>query len=95
MSNIDQHPLMSYISTMPRSLWGSLEARVGISTREDDPDPSPLRLHVYVAGIHQGREAVIASSSLYGDSGLEIHPLIAQELDVKDVDAITETADEF
>ena len=96
MNNLDQHPLMKYISTMPRTMWGSLEGRIGITTESGQlNEPSKLRLHICLNGIHQGREAVVASSSLYGEGGLEIHPTIADELRIKEIEALSGTPEEF
>lgn len=96
MNNLDQHPLMKYISNMPRTLWGSLEGRIGITTEDGElNEPSKLRLHICLNGIHKGHEAVVASSSLYGEGGLEIHPTIATELRVKEIEALIGTPEEF
>ena len=87
---------MTYIATMPRTIWGSLEARVGISTAEGErlvDDVHKMRLHVYLSGIKKAE--VVASANLYNDAGLEIHPLIAKELGIDEIDAVTMSEEEL
>lgn len=96
--SVQDHPFSVYISTMPKTLWGSLRVQLGIST---DADPRSLDLsnsvmvHVCLLGPKIGEGIVVLTMENFGDGGIEIHPAIAQDIGLVGVESITEEWDVF
>lgn len=96
IKNLYEHPLVLYTDTLPKTLWGSLESRLSIIN--DDmtiKDVENYTLYIILNGIHAGREAIVLSVKPFGDNSVELHPTIANELRIKEIEALSDTPEGF